>query len=155
MKHLASSQFSKVSKTQSATHRAPRAFAPVRFGFSVYAERLSASFRSAMQTESCKGRRVNSAVCVTIYLAMWRDFWQAYPGESASADSFFPSFRPAIAQISQSGESVFYENQNFTQKKFDEPVARQACISTDPARLACAFAAGGSCLHWRGTSVNC
>src|SRR5256886_1605354 len=40
----------------------------------------------------------------------WRDFWQdsrnqgLNPGEGASPDSFFPSFRPAVAQLTNRGE---------------------------------------------------
>src|SRR5690242_20034234 len=40
-----------------------RASALARFAFSTHAERLSASFRSAKQTESC------NAICITVCLA--------------------------------------------------------------------------------------
>jgi hypothetical protein len=85
----------------------------------------------------------------TISLATLARFWQKNrnqdlnPGGGASPDSFFPSFRPAVAQLTRRGtESLFYENENFTHKKFDEPVACAACVPSHSARfrLFCAFA---------------
>ena len=56
------------------------------------------------------------------------------PGEGASPDSFFPSFRSAIAKSTIGGrERLFYENESFTHKKFNKPLAFAAPFS--PHRL--------------------
>src|SRR5439155_19986034 len=73
----------------------------------------------------------DSAICITIlFLPSWRDFWQnvwkprSESGEGASPDSFFPWFRPAVAQLTNRGErkDLSYENKNYTRRKFDEPL---------------------------------
>src|SRR5262249_10579700 len=70
------------------------------------------------------------------------------PGEGASPDSFFPSFRPAVAQSTNRGgtERLFYEDKNFTHAKFDQllAVALHAPSHSVRVRLLCAFAASGS-----------
>jgi len=52
----------------------------------------------------------DSAICITIFiLPSWRDFWQkvwkprSESGEGASPDSFFPSFRPLVTQLTNRG----------------------------------------------------
>src|SRR2546430_17471581 len=88
----------------------------------------------------------------------WRDFWQdsrnqgLNPGEAASPDSFFPSFRPAVAQLTNrgNGKVVFYEKK-ITHSKSDESLpiaARFAAHSTRPCLL-CAFTGGASGLPRR------
>ena len=65
-------------------------------------------------SEQCCNASPDSTVCVTTFiLPSWADFWHTHrnrgldPGEGASPDSFFSSFRPGIAdqQNQTKGES--------------------------------------------------
>jgi hypothetical protein len=61
-------------------------------------------------------------------LTSWRDFpkllkARSGSGRGASPDSFFPSFRPAVAELTVGGTERFYENEKFTHEKFDKACA--------------------------------
>jgi hypothetical protein len=73
------------------------------------------------------------------------------PGEGASPDSFFPSFRPAVAQSTnrEKRKGLLHENENFSHNKFSEPLVPPTREGRRPsysarARLLCAVADSAS-----------
>src|SRR5262245_52779494 len=101
---------------------------------------------------------VNYSFIIIFMLTRWRDFRQnswkprSAPGRGALLPTaFFPSFRPASAKLTNRGgtEKLFYENENFTHNKFDEPVVPPWRDSRATSRrsggcLLCAFAGSSS-----------
>jgi hypothetical protein len=139
-----------LTQKQSTTRRIARPFALSKFAFPAQTALSSALFRSAKQTESCNASP-DSAISITILSCQTAEIFGKTsrnqglnPGEAASPDSLFPSFRPGSGTINSSGEQkgLSYEDENVTHSKFDEPLACTARFNSHSAaaRLLCAFA---------------
>src|SRR5437763_1613349 len=121
------------------TPPAARAFAPARFAFWIQA---AAPAYNSVQRSRPKAvtHRPFQPSASQFFLDKLARFFANPKARSESGKGRFSRrllslFRPAVAELARSGErrGLFYENENFTYKKFNEPLTFLPRFPSHPA----------------------